>query len=220
MPTMSCNLLSAGAITNNGFRVILEETECYISTKAGKVIGSGRRENHLYILDGKAVLESNHAYVSMAQVSEADMWHRRLGHANYAVLKKLADGKAASGVSLGKHSERRFCEGCVLSKSVRTTPKPLGTKCTMRRLGCQASLRRDVCGPMNTEIHSGKRYMVTFIDDYSRISIAYFMRSKDETLAKLKEFVASVTGETGSGKSQSVWLRGIRSRTKAVPYQA
>ena len=74
----------------------------------------------------------------MAQVSEAVMWHRRLGHANDAVLKKLADGKAASGVSLGKH----------------------------------------------TETHSGKRYMVTFIDDYSRISFAYFMRSKDETLAK------------------------------------
>ena len=131
VPTMSCNLLSAGAITDNGFRVILEESECFISTKAGKVIGSGRRENHLYILDGKAVLESNHAYVSMAQVSEADMWHRRLGHANDAVLKKLADGKVASGVSLGKHSERRFCEGCVLSKSVRTTPKPLGTKHTV-----------------------------------------------------------------------------------------
>ena len=137
-------LLSAGAITDNGFRVILEETECYISTKAGKVIGSGRRENHLYILDSRAVLESNHAYVSMAQVSEADMWHRRLGHANDAVLKKLADGKAASGVSLGKHSERQFCEGCVLSKSVRTTPKPLGTKRTMRRLGVVHS---DVCGP-------------------------------------------------------------------------
>ena len=40
-------------------------------------------------------------------------------------------------------------------------------------------------------------YMVTFIDNYSRISIAYFVRSKDETLAKLKEFVASVTSETG-----------------------
>ena len=194
VPIMSRNLLSAGAITDNGFRVILEESECFISTKAGKVIGSGRRENQLYIIDGKAVLESNHAYVSMAQVSEADMWHRRLGHANDAVLKKLADGKVASGVSLGKHSERRFCEGRVLSKSVRTTPKPLGTKRTVRRLGVVHS---DVCGPMNTETHSGKRYMVTFIDDYSRISIANFMRSKDETLAKLKEFVASVTGETG-----------------------
>ena len=131
MPTMSCNLLSAGAITDNGFRVILEESECFISTKAGKVIGSGRRENHLYILDGKAVLESNHAYVSMAQVSEADMWHRRLGHANDAVLKKLADGKVAWASTASGGSVR----GGVLSKSVRTTPKPLGMKRTMRRLG-------------------------------------------------------------------------------------
>ena len=108
VPTMSCNLLSAGAITDNRFRVILEESECHISTKAGKIIGSGRRENHLYILEGKAVREPNHAYVSMSQLSDADIWHRRLGHANDTVLKKLSDDKTAYGVYVGK--------------SVRTTP--------------------------------------------------------------------------------------------------
>ena len=55
----------------------------------------------------------------------------------------------------------------------------------------------DVCGPMQTLSNSGKRYMVTFVDDFTRSCVVYFMAHKSDTLEKFKEFHAKVTGESG-----------------------
>ena len=46
----------------------------------------------------------------------------------------------------------------------------------------------DVCGPMPSTYLSGYVYYVTFIDDYSRKTWVYFLKSKDEVFGKLKEF--------------------------------
>ena len=53
--------------------------------------------------------------------------------------------------------------------------KPLGVICSTRKLQCVHS---DVFGLMSTEYIGGKRYFVTFIDDYFRCSKEYFMRKK------------------------------------------
>ena len=43
----------------------------------------------------------------------------------------------------------------------------------------------------------GKRYFVTFIDDYSRCCMVYFMRHKSEVPEKFKEFEALTTVDCG-----------------------
>jgi len=48
---------------------------------------------------------------------------------------------------------------------------------------------------MSTESLNGKRYFVTFIDDYSRCVKVYFIRHKSEVLKKFKEFEAAATNE-------------------------
>jgi len=48
----------------------------------------------------------------------------------------------------------------------------------------------DVCGPMSTESIGGKKYFVTFIDDYSRCCSVYFMKHKSE------EFEAATTTDS------------------------
>ena len=55
----------------------------------------------------------------------------------------------------------------------------------------------DVCGPMQTASNSGKKYMVTFVDDYSRTCAVYFMAHKSDTFAMFQEFHAKVAGESG-----------------------
>ena len=42
-------------------------------------------------------------------------------------------------------------------------------------------IHSDVCGPMNTETPGVSRYMVTFIDDYTRCCAVFFMKVKSET---------------------------------------
>lgn len=46
----------------------------------------------------------------------------------------------------------------------------------------------DVCGPMQTTTPSGKRYILTFIDDYSKFTAVYLIKEKLEIFGKFKEF--------------------------------
>ena len=50
---------------------------------------------------------------------------------------------------------------------------------------------------MSVATPGGKRYMVTFIDDFSHSCAVYYMELKSETLSKFKEFIVSATGESG-----------------------
>ncbi len=48
----------------------------------------------------------------------------------------------------------------------------------------------DVLGPMQTESQDGNRYVVSFVDSFSRFVAVYFLKNKSETLDKVKQFVA------------------------------
>ena len=47
----------------------------------------------------------------------------------------------------------------------------------------------DVRGPMETASLGGHRYVVSFIDNYSRFARAYFMKHKSGVLEKLRQFL-------------------------------
>ena len=53
-------------------------------------------------------------------------------------------------------------------------------------------IHSDVCGPMPSASLSGYEYYVTFIDDYSRKTWIYFLKTKDEVFGKFKEFKALI----------------------------
>lgn len=49
-------------------------------------------------------------------------------------------------------------------------------------------IHSDVCGPMQIKTASGKRYLLTFIDDFSRCTTIYLIKEKLEVFQKFKEF--------------------------------
>jgi transposase InsO family protein len=49
-----------------------------------------------------------------------------------------------------------------------------------------------MCGPMPSSSISGYVYYVSFIDDYSRKTWIYFLKTKDEVFSKFKEFKALI----------------------------
>ena len=50
---------------------------------------------------------------------------------------------------------------------------------------------------MSTSSLGGSRHYVTFIDDYTRYTTVYFLKTKDEVLAKFKEFHNFTINHTG-----------------------
>ena len=50
---------------------------------------------------------------------------------------------------------------------------------------------------MSTTTLSGAKYFATFIDDYSKKTWIYFLKTKDEVFNQFKDFKASVENSTG-----------------------
>ena len=51
-------------------------------------------------------------------------------------------------------------------------------------------------GPARVKSHSGCRYFVTFIDDYSKMVLVYFLKLKDEVFGRFKEWKTMVEKRT------------------------
>lgn len=55
----------------------------------------------------------------------------------------------------------------------------------------------DICGPIKPFSNGGKRYLITFIDDYSRKTWVYFLQAKSKAFGIFKSFKARVEKESG-----------------------
>jgi transposase InsO family protein len=58
-------------------------------------------------------------------------------------------------------------------------------------------IHSDLCGPITPTTVSNKRYILTFIDDFSRKTWLYLLAEKGETFEKFKHFKTKVEKETG-----------------------
>ena len=58
-------------------------------------------------------------------------------------------------------------------------------------------IHSDICRPMSVKALSGVEYFLTFIDDHSRKTWIYFLKTKDKVLCQFKEFKALVENLTG-----------------------
>jgi hypothetical protein len=134
--------------------------------------------------------ESNAAETTINNIEECNssinLWHARLGHQNQKMILKLRN--VVDGMDITSDNYDVFCEVCNTSKfpstpyikSKSTTSKPLEL------------IHSDVTGPFRITAFGGYRFVVSFIDDYSRYQRTYLMRYKSEVLDKFKEFLNSV----------------------------
>jgi hypothetical protein len=194
VPKLACSLFSVRAATSTGSKINFGTTRCWIRDANGKLCGTGTLENKLYQLHCKSVTSESTSMASR-QGNEVDLWHQRLGHLNHQYIKKIVDGRLATGIKFPRFESLSFCEGCIEGKMHRAPFKPVGEVRSQRKLELVHS---DVCGPMSVESMGGQKYFVTFIDDYSRCCTVYFLRHKSEVLEKFKEFEAAVTNEAGT----------------------
>ncbi len=111
---------------------------------------------------------------------------RRLAYINYKFLPHVR--KVVIGLLDLKIEHEGVCKGCVKEKNIKSPFPKSNTKIEE----ILELVHSDVCGPMPSTSLSGYVYYVSFIDDYSRKTWVYFLKSKDEVFGKFKEFKALV----------------------------
>lgn len=85
-----------------------------------------------------------------------------------------------------------FCEACVLGEQhkIKFSVAKHNTKRILEYI------HEDLWGPYKVPTHSGKHYLFSIIDDYSRCVWTYLLATKDECLQKFKEWKVQVENQT------------------------
>ena len=194
VPDLKCNLFSVGATLLSGKEVQFKDSKCIIRNNSGLMCAFGRKRGKLYELNCTPLINNEHANIMDKQVKEnkVDIWHQRLGHLHEKQLREVIKKELGTKCHLKSMEKLTMCESCIQGKMHRKPFQALGEIKSTKRLQL---IHSDVCGPMKTESLGGKKYFITFIDDYSRNVAVYFMKKKSEALEKFKIFEKLVCNE-------------------------
>jgi transposase InsO family protein len=124
-------------------------------------------------------------------ISLCELWHHRFSHLHYRdlpVLKRMVTRLPELQV---EHDG--ICRGCSLGNN----SKGYFPSSDNRSKGILDLVHLDVCGPMTVAYLGGFMYYVIFIDDFSRKTWIFFMKTKDEVFSRFQEFRAQVENLTG-----------------------
>lgn len=180
-PDLVASVISVKKLAKMGFRVEFDDTKCEIKYK-GEQIAVGDVIGELYVLRRFdtvcAVLKHNDNCIHSL--------HRRMGHRDPGAIRKMFSNGSIKDLKIVECGIKEVCDTCTKGKMTRLSfPK----KSNSESLAPLDLIHTDVCGPMNTASRSGKRYIVTFIDDFSSFTIIRLITHKSDVESSLKEFI-------------------------------
>ncbi|OWY98831.1 hypothetical protein PHMEG_00030299 [Phytophthora megakarya] len=162
VPGFDRRLLSVGKLADRGMSVEFQRNSCVISNES-KVIASGKKYGKAYLLDCHQDTAHDTDYTEVDR--EWEVLHARMGHLNEDSLEK----------TLPVTTDDFALHVTVAGDDV--TPSGVGSH------GCD--------GPMKTKSKDGARYVLVFMDDYSRYVVTNFLNKKSNVANKFKLFLTS-----------------------------
>lgn len=185
VPELSHNLLSIRRLEDAGFEIEFKKGAGSIRKNGKTAAVAVRGTSELYVLDFKR----NWVIANLCEKETSlKLWHKRMGHLNYDSVKRLPE--VADGISLdGTTIPEEICEICVEGKQAKLPHNQQRHRAT-RPLQL---VHTDLFGPITPTSHDGKRYLLTFTDDFTPFAVAYPLGAKSETFKYLKIFERMAT---------------------------
>ncbi|KAI3769035.1 hypothetical protein L6452_00131 [Arctium lappa] len=195
------NLLSVSHVCDKQHSILFTNTECMILAPGFKAVDESMillrtpRKNNVYCLDMDNVDSDSslNCLVSKASVDESSLWHRRMCHMNFKTMNKLVKNNLVRGLPSKVFSCDDHCVACLKGKQHKTSHK---TKELNTISSCLQLLHMDLFGPTNVMSIGKKSYCLVIVDDYSRFTWVYFLRTKDETSGLIKSFILRIENQT------------------------
>ncbi|KAK1645576.1 hypothetical protein QYE76_063381, partial [Lolium multiflorum] len=173
------NLLSIYHLADAGYNSYF--TKYYVKVFRSdnlKLVPVGYVENNLYVVDLSKESSSLSTCLMAAKHDEGWLWHRRLGHVNMRNLKQLLKGEHIVGLTGISFEKDRVCSACVAGKQLKKKHPIKSIVTTSRPLEL---LHLDLFGPSHYDTLGGSKYGLVIVDDYSRYSWVFLLKTKDET---------------------------------------
>ncbi|GJT02577.1 retrovirus-related pol polyprotein from transposon TNT 1-94 [Tanacetum coccineum] len=158
------NLFSVGQFCDEDLEVAIRSNTCYVLN-----------------LEGDDLLTDTS--------TKSWLWHRRLSHLNFGTINQLTSHDLVDGLPKFKYHNNHLCSACEQGKSKKASLPPKLVPSTESKLEL---IHIDLCRPMRAASINGKKYILVIVDDYSRYTWAYFLRTKDEAPDMIINFVNQV----------------------------
>ena len=116
----------------------------------------------------------------------SDLWHRRFCHQNIRGIANLKKGNFVHGLQDANFDDTCECDVCNSCKIVNSSSSrtiEIATK------GPLELLHMDLWGPAQVKSLGGSRYLLTVIDDFSRMAFAIPMPEKSRTLEEVQQLI-------------------------------
>jgi hypothetical protein len=120
------------------------------------------------------------------------IWHERFGNLNFRYMQQLSKHGMVDGLC-DIHFSKGICEGCVIGKH----PQEKFDKGKTQKVFLPLDLiHSDIMGPFPHPSINKERYILIFVDDFSRLTWTLFLRKKIEVFQHLKDFKSLVETQT------------------------
>jgi hypothetical protein len=192
VPGLKKNLVSVSTIEEKGYEVLFRDGQVLLfprgsSITSAKVIGTRHERLYKFLFQpARALIHSTSSSSDLCEI-----WHRRMAHLHHGALRVLRE--MVTGVPDFSSEHHELCKGCTLGKYTKTAFPSSDS----RAAGILDLIHSDVCGPMSSASLTGSLYYVVFIDDFSRKSWIFFMKTKGQVFSRFQEFKALVENQTG-----------------------
>ncbi|GJU95091.1 retrovirus-related pol polyprotein from transposon TNT 1-94 [Tanacetum coccineum] len=151
---------------------------------------TGSCDSNLYTISISEIAASSIVcFMSKATSIKSWLWHRRLSHLNFGTINQLTSKDLVDGLPEFKYNKDHLCSAYEQGKSKKVSLPPKLVPSTESKL---EQLHIDLCGPMRVASMNGKKYILVIVDDYSRYTWVYFLRTKDEAPNMIINFINQV----------------------------
>ncbi|GJT02425.1 retrovirus-related pol polyprotein from transposon TNT 1-94 [Tanacetum coccineum] len=184
------NLFSVGQFCDGDLEVAFRSNTCYVQNLEGDDLLTGSCDLNLYTISISEIAASSPVcLMSRATSTKSWLWHRRLSYLNFSTINQLTSTYLVDGLSKFKYNKDHLCSACEQCKSKKASLPPKLVPSTESKLEL---LHMDLCEPMRVASINGKKYILVIVDDYSRYTWVYFLRTKDEAPDMIIDFVNQV----------------------------
>ncbi len=204
VPSFDFNLISISKLTSSlHCCVFFLSNLCFIQDLLlWRMIGLGKQRDGLYILQQSVDLTKvasvspshaafAHSLYSLSSITHSTntfhTWHCRLGHPSHSRLSFLSN--VLPDVSFPSNNSATFiCNVCPLAKQKRLSfPNHNHVSPS-----CFDLIHVDIWGPYQVPTVEGYRYFLTLVDDHSRTTWLYLMKSKSKAIPLLESFIIMI----------------------------
>ncbi|KAJ9544101.1 hypothetical protein OSB04_023808 [Centaurea solstitialis] len=195
------NLLSISQLCDKNHKVSFSKKKCKVKNRRKEVILTGVKQADIYIINMNTSTD-NFCFVSRASTDTNWLWHKRLSHLNFKTLNQLCINNLVVGLPDFRYTKVSLCSACEKVKQTRASfkSKQISSISSPFQL-----LHMDLFGPINVQSIAGKKYTLVIVDEYSRYTWVFFLRSKSDAPEEIILFVRKME------KLNNIYVRSIRS---------